>query len=63
MKAVWLCYTLGILAAATAGFLSPAPWTGFLPVSAGLLWATYDLLEIKDADGNAQTTAARTRRR
>lgn len=43
-------YTLGVLSLALAGFCSPLPYLGFIPAGAGLIWAAYDLTEVKVAD-------------
>jgi hypothetical protein len=43
-------YALGLLAGSLAGFLSPAWYLGFIPLSAGLLWAAYDLEEVADGE-------------
>jgi hypothetical protein len=42
MKAVVL-FALGVLVGSLAGFLSPWWFLGFLPLSAGLIWAAYGL--------------------
>lgn len=38
-----LLFALGVVAASLAGFLSPCWFLGFLPLSAGLIWAAYGL--------------------
>lgn len=43
-------YGLGVLCAALAGFLSPLPFLGFVPLAAGLIWAAYDLTEVEGDD-------------
>jgi len=63
MKAILCTYIAGVIAAATAGFLSPAPWTGMLAIAAGCIWAAYDLLEVEDPNGNIETTSSKKRRR
>lgn len=51
MRARWvLTYTAGIAAGSATGFCSPLWYLGFLPLSAGLLYAAYDLVEVTDAD-------------
>jgi hypothetical protein len=51
MKPLWiLTYTSGVAAGSAAGFCSPLWYLGFLPLSAGLLYAAYDLVEVTDAD-------------
>jgi len=51
-------------ALALAGFLSPWPFIGWLPIGAGLCWAAYDLVDVKDTptDGNTSRTAPRPER-
>lgn len=51
MRRRWvLTYTSGVATASAAGFCSPLWYLGFLPLSAGLLYAAYDLVEVTDAD-------------
>lgn len=50
MRRVWLTFALGVIAAAAAGFLSPLWFLGFIPLSAGLIWAAYDLVEVPDGE-------------
>ena len=52
MKLVWLFYGLGVIAASLAGFLSPIWALGFVPLSAGLIWAAYDLVEVPRAESS-----------
>lgn len=47
-------YALGVLCLALVGFFSPFWFLGFLPLGAGLLWASYDMVEVTRGD----TTAA-----
>lgn len=47
MSRVDLVYALAVLCAALCGFLSPLWFLGFLPLSAGLLWAWYDLIDVE----------------
>lgn len=47
---VALIYTLGVACAALVGFLSPWWFLGFLPLSLGLVWAAYDLVEVTGAE-------------
>jgi hypothetical protein len=55
MNRVLLVYALGVLCAALAGFLSPLPFLGFVPLAAGLVWAAYDLIDVDEevAGGDA----------
>jgi len=55
---------LAPIAVALAGFLSPWPFIGWLPIGAGLCWAAYDLVDVKDTptDGNTSRTAPRPER-
>lgn len=41
-------YAAGVAAGAAAGFFSPLWFLGFVPLSAGLVWAAYDLVEADD---------------
>lgn len=50
MKLARLVYALGVLAVALAGFFSPLWFLGFLPLGTGLIWAAYDLVEVKSAE-------------
>lgn len=50
MRHVLIVYGLGVLCAALAGFLSPLPYLGFVPLAAGLIWAAYDLTEVEGDD-------------
>jgi len=59
VKAVWLVYGLGVIAGALVGFLSPLWYLGFVPLSAGLIWAAYDLVEVPRAESS---TASQRRR-
>lgn len=54
MKLVWLVYALGVAAACLAGFLSPYWFLGFVPLSAGLVWAAYDLVEVASDEPSPQ---------
>ena len=45
-------YALGVIAGALAGFLSPCWYLGFAPLSIGLLWAAYDLVEVPRAESS-----------
>jgi hypothetical protein len=55
MRLVWLFYGLGIIAASLPGFLSPLWFLGFIPLSAGLIWAAYDLVEVPRAESSTTT--------
>lgn len=50
MTTMRLLYTLGVLCAAALGFLSPLWFLGFGPLSVGLIWAAYDLVEVAGAE-------------
>ena len=50
MKLARTLYALGVLSFAAVGFLSPLWFLGFLPLGAGLIWAAYDLVEVKSAE-------------
>lgn len=50
MKFAHVLYGLGVTAGGFAGWLSPWPYTGFVPVAAGLVWAAYDLVEVDGAE-------------
>jgi hypothetical protein len=63
VKAVWTLYLLGIAAAALAGALSPLPWTGLLAVAAGLIWAAYDLIDVKETANGEPARKTSNRRR
>ncbi len=54
-------YVLGVVLAAAAGFCSPWPWAGFLPLSAGCVWGSYDVYDDGEelAGGNPSPTSAR----
>lgn len=50
MRLAVALYALGVAAGACAGFFSPWPFLGFLPLCAGLVWAAYDLVEVTDGE-------------
>lgn len=52
-----LIFSLGVACASLVGFLSPLWWLGFAPLSAGLIWAAYDLVEV--AGGEPSRAAQR----
>jgi hypothetical protein len=52
VKAVLLVYGLGVIAGSLVGFLSPLWYLGFIPLSAGLIWAAYDLVEVPRAESS-----------
>lgn len=54
MTAVRVLYVFGVVCAALVGFLSPVWYLGFIPLSAGALWAAYDLVDVKESDGKPQ---------
>lgn len=50
MKRVWAAYAAGVASASAAGFCSPLWFLGFIPLSAGLIWAAYDLVEVPNGE-------------
>lgn len=54
---VFVVYALGVVCGSLVGFLSPLWWLGFAPLSAGLIWAAYDLVEV--ASGEPPATPQR----
>ena len=52
MRLVWLAYAIGVIAGSLVGFLSPLWFLGFAPLSAGLIWAAYDLVEVPRAESS-----------
>jgi dolichol kinase len=50
MGLVRLLFLCGVVAACLCGFLCPWWYLGFLPLSAGLIWAAYDLTEVTVAE-------------
>lgn len=57
MRRVYALYAVGVLVASLAGFFCPFWFLGFVPLSAGLLWAAYDLVEV--ANGEPSSTPQR----
>lgn len=60
MLKVWLLYGTGVACASLALFLFPvlgAAAFGFVPLSVGLVWAAYDLVEV--AGGESASTEKR----
>lgn len=53
MKRIWFTYALGVASGSAAGFCSPLWYLGFVPLSAGLVWAAYDLVEADDGDSSS----------
>jgi hypothetical protein len=53
VKRVRLAYSAGVVAGAAAGFCSPLWYLGFVPLSAGLVWAAYDLVEADDGESSS----------
>lgn len=56
MRWVYLLYAVGVAAGACVFFAWP--WlgvaaAGFGPISVGLIWAAYDLVEVRDGDAEA----------
>ena len=50
MRVAIAVYALGVLLASLAGFFSPFWYLGFVPLSLGLVWAAYDLVEVSGAE-------------
>jgi len=50
VKRVWLTYAAGVASGSAAGFCSPLWFLGFVPLSAGLIWAAYDLVEVPNGE-------------
>lgn len=50
MRLAHYLYALGVCCGALTGFLSPLWFLGFVPLSAGLVWAAYDLVEVASAE-------------
>lgn len=46
---VRVVYAAGVASGSAAGFCSPLWFLGFIPLSAGLVWAAYDLVEVDGA--------------
>lgn len=62
MREVRILYAFGVLCAAGALLLSPWPWTALLAVAAGLVWASYDLVDVtedEDTNGKPPSTPPR----
>ena len=60
MKRVWFVYAAGVASGSALGFCSPLWYLGFGPLSAGLIWAAYDLVDVpkKEAlDGKPSPTS------
>lgn len=53
MKWIRLVYASGVASAAATGFCSPLWYLGFAPLSAGLIWAAYDLMEVPSDEPSA----------
>ena len=53
MRAVWLAYALGVIVGSLVGFCSPLWYLGFAPLSLGLVWAAYDLVEVPDGESSS----------
>jgi hypothetical protein len=51
-----LAYVFGVLCAAATGFCSPVWYLGFVPLAAGSVWASYDLLDAEAPSGNTSRT-------
>ncbi len=52
-------YALGVISASLVGFLCPWWFLGFAPLSAGLIWAAYDLDLAGVTDGKSPTSPGR----
>jgi hypothetical protein len=50
-------YLLGVLLLATAGFLCPVWYVGFVPLGLGALWASYDLIDDGEGERGDTSTA------
>lgn len=47
-------FVAGVLAGVVGGLWSPWPWVGLFVLAAGLVWAAYDLVDVKDyPDGDS----------
>ena len=53
VKRIWVAYATGVAAGSAAGFCSPLWYLGFVPLSAGLIWAAYDLVEADDGESSS----------
>lgn len=53
VKLVRFFYGAGVATGAAAGFFCPFWYLGFVPLSAGLVWAAYDLVEADDAESSS----------
>jgi hypothetical protein len=54
VNAVRFMYGMGVGFGALVGFFSPFFYLGFIPLSVGLIWAAYDLVEV---DGDEPPSA------
>ena len=52
MRLARLVYAAGVACGAAAGFCSPLYFLGFVPLSIGLVWAAYDLVEVPDGESS-----------
>jgi len=59
MTAARLLYALGVICAALVGFFCPVWYLGFAPLAVGLIWAAYDLVDVKESDGKPQNPPSR----
>lgn len=50
MSVARFVYGVGVLCGALLGFCSPFWFLGFGPLSVGLVWAAYDLVEVASAE-------------
>lgn len=53
---VRVAYAVGVICLAIAGFFSPWWWLGFVPLGVGLIWASYDVIDVEVDDGNSPRT-------
>ncbi len=59
-RRIGLIYSAGVGCAAVVGFCSPVWYLGFGPLSAGLIWASYDLVDVPEkeaVDGKPPTAS------
>lgn len=55
-------YAAGVAVASLIGFFSPIWYLGFAPIAVGLIWAAYDLVDVKEPDDQSQRTASSSTR-
>lgn len=54
-----LLYAAGVICAALVGFFSPVWYLGFVPLAVGLIWGSYDLVDVKEPDDQSQGASTR----